>query len=252
MKQPNLVTAALVIIGNEILSGRTRDANLQFLGEQLNELGIFMSECRIIPDTEKMIVNTINHCRKTYDYVFTTGGIGPTHDDITAAAIAKAFETTLERNPKAEAMLLQRYAPEDVTPARMKMADIPIGASLLQNPVSTAPGFRIDNVFVMAGIPRIMQSMFREYANELIRGEKILSASVTSYVPEGAIGMRLGEIQRKYPDVEIGSYPFWNDGKPGTNLVVRHHEPDLVNSACDEVVEMIKQLGGEPLDLKRP
>lgn len=246
MNQHNIVTAALIIIGNEILSGRTRDANLQFLGNQLNEIGIRMMECRIIPDIEALIVKTINYCRKNYDYVFTTGGIGPTHDDITAAAVAKAFETRLERHPEAEAMLLNRYKADEVTPARMKMADIPLGASLLANPVSTAPGFRLDNVFVMAGVPRIMQSMFNEYAHELTGGKKMLSASITSYVPEGEIGDSLGEIQSRYPDVDIGSYPFWNDGRPGTNLVVRHHDANLVNATCDEIFRLIERLGGEP------
>ena len=252
MSQFKVVTAALVIIGNEILSGRTRDANLQFLGEHLNDIGIRMLECRIVPDIENIIVDTVNHCRASYDYVFTTGGIGPTHDDITAAAVAKAFDTPLERHPEAEAMLLARYKPEEVTPARMKMADIPVGASLLKNPVSTAPGFRLENVFVMAGVPRIMQAMFKEYAYELVGGAKVLSASVTSYVPEGAIGMRLGEIQNIFPDADVGSYPFWNDGKPGTNLIVRHPDRDVVNAACDEIVQMIKDLGGNPVDDKRP
>ena len=149
-------------------------------------------------------------------------------------------------------MLLAKYKPEDVTPARMKMADIPVGASLLKNPVSTAPGFRLENVFVMAGVPRIMQSMFKEYAHELVGGAKVLSASVTSHVPEGTIAMRLGEIQDNFPDADVGSYPFWNDGKPGTNLIVRHPDRDVVNAACDEIVQMIKDLGGTLVDVKRP
>ena len=252
MSQSKVVTAALIIIGNEILSGRTRDANLQFLGEELNELGIRITECRIIPDVESIIIETLNYCRESYNYVFTTGGIGPTHDDITAAAVAKAFETNLERHPEAEAMLLERYKPEDVTEARMKMADIPVGASLLKNPVSIAPGFRLENVFVMAGVPRIMQSMFKEYSHELTGGQKVLSGSITSYLPEGLIGMSLGEIQDKFPDADIGSYPFWNDGKPGTNLVVRHTAVEVVNAACDEIVQMVNNLGGKPVDDKRP
>ena len=252
MSEHKVVTAALIIIGNEILSGRTKDANLQFLGEHLNDMGIRMRECRVVPDIEDMIIDTVNHCRAIYDYVFTTGGIGPTHDDITADAVAKAFDTSLERHPDAEAMLLAKYKPEDVTPARMKMADIPVGASLLKNPISTAPGFRLENVFVMAGVPLIMQSMFKEFAHELVGGDKVLSASVTSYVPEGTIGMRLGQIQHDFPDADIGSYPFWNDGRPGTNLIVRHPDRDVVNAACDEIVQMIKELGGTPVDNKRP
>ena len=252
MSQSTVVTAALIIIGNEILSGRTRDANLQFLGEELNNLGIQLVECRIIPDLESMIIETLNYCREAYSYVFTTGGIGPTHDDITATSIAKAFGTNLERHPEAEAMLLERYKSEDVTEARMKMADIPVGASLLTNPVSIAPGFRLENVFVMAGVPRIMQSMFKECAHELTGGQKVFSGSVTSYLPEGVISMSLREIQDKYPNADIGSYPFWNDGKPGTNLVVRHTEVDIVNEACDEIVQMVNDLGGKPVDDKRP
>jgi len=252
MNEPKVVTAALIIIGNEILSGRTKDANLQFLGEQLNEMGIRMRECRVVPDIEATIVETVNHCRANFDYVFTTGGIGPTHDDITAAAIAKAFGTEIERNAVAEALLLAMYKPEDVTPARMKMADIPIGAALLDNPASTAPGFRLENVYVMAGVPRIMQAMFKEFSHELTGGEKVLSSSVTSHIPEGAIGMKLGEIQDHFPDADIGSYPFWKDGKPATSLVVRHPDRATVNAAADEIVQAIRDLGGEPLDDKRP
>ncbi|MEK9722741.1 MAG: competence/damage-inducible protein A, partial [Rhodospirillaceae bacterium] len=222
MSETKVVTAALIIVGNEILSGRTRDANLQFLGEQLNELGIRMRECIVVPDVEDTIVAAVNDYRARFDYVFTTGGIGPTHDDITSAAVAKAFGTEVYRHLEAEAALLAMYKPEDVTPARMKMADVPKGASLIPNPVSTAPGFRMENVFTMAGVPRIMQAMFKEIAHDLTGGAKVLSASVTTHVPEGKIGVRLGEIQDKYPDADIGSYPFWKDGRPGTSLVVRH------------------------------
>ncbi|MBT6884171.1 MAG: competence/damage-inducible protein A, partial [Rhodospirillaceae bacterium] len=171
MAEHKTITAALIIIGNEILSGRTQDANLAFLGEQLNELGVRLREVRVIPDVEDTIIETVNTLRQAFDYVFTTGGIGPTHDDITSAAIAKAFGTELARHPEAEALLLGHYKPEDVTPARMKMADIPVGATLLDNPVSKAPGFRLENVHVLPGVPRIMQAMFKLFSHELVGGE---------------------------------------------------------------------------------
>ena len=220
MAEEKTVTAALIIIGNEILSGRTQDANLAFLGEQLNELGVRLREVRVIPDVEDTIIETVNTLRQAFDYVFTTGGIGPTHDDITSAAIAKAFGTELARHPEAEALLLGHYKPEDVTPARMKMADIPVGASLLDNPVSKAPGFRLENVHVLPGVPRIMQAMFKLFSHELVGGEPVLAASITSRVPEGKMGGKLGEIQGRYPDADIGSYPFIKDGRAGACFVV--------------------------------
>ena len=252
MAEPKIITAALVIIGNEILSGRTQDANLQFLGEQLNALGVRLREVRVIPDDEETIVETVNTLRAGFDYVFTTGGIGPTHDDITAAAVAKAIGTRLERHPEAEALLLGHYKPEDVTPARMKMAYIPVGAALFDNPVSKAPGFRLENVYVLPGVPRIMQAMFGLFSHELTGGDPVLAASITSRIPEGRMGMRLGEIQDRYPDADIGSYPFIKDGRAGACFVVRHPDRDTVNAAADEIVAAIRDFGGEPEADERP
>jgi len=247
MSETKVVTAALIVIGNEILSGRTRDANLQFLGDALNALGVRMTEARVIPDIEDLIIDCVNTYRESHDYVFTTGGIGPTHDDITSAAVAKAFGLALERNPVADALLRDHYKPEDITPARMKMADIPIGAALLDNPVSKAPGFRLENVYVLPGVPRIMQAMFKLFCHELVGGVPMLSCSITSRVPEGRVGVALGEIQARYPDADIGSYPFIKDGRAGTCLVVRHTDADVLDAAAGEIAELIRGHGGEPL-----
>ena len=252
MAEHKTITAALIIIGNEILSGRTQDANLAFLGEQLNELGVRLHEVRVIPDVEDTIIETVNTLRQAFDYVFTTGGIGPTHDDITSAAIAKAFGTELARHPEAEALLLGHYKPEDVTPARMKMADIPVGATLLDNPVSKAPGFRLENVHVLPGVPRIMQAMFKLFSHELVGGEPVLAASITSRVPEGTMASKLGEIQDSYPDADIGSYPFIKDGRAGACFVVRHPNKQTVNAAAEEIVEAIRGFGAEPEADERP
>src|SRR5512134_200599 len=175
MAQPRTVTAAVIIIGNEVLSGRTADANLCFLAKALNEVGVRVREARIIPDDEAVIVETVNACRQTFDYVLTTGGIGPTHDDITSASIAKAFGVPLERNPQAIRALEQHYRPGEFNEAGRKMADIPAGASLIDNPLSKAPGFQIGNVFVLPGVPVIMRAMFDGLRARLSGGEPMLS-----------------------------------------------------------------------------
>ena len=241
-------TASVIVIGNEVLSGRTRDANVPYLGERLNEWGIRLAEARVIPDDEAVIVATVNRCRTAFDYVFTTGGIGPTHDDITAACIAKAFGVALERNPTALALLEQHYRPEDITEARLTMADIPVGALLIDNPVSKAPGFQMDNVFVMAGVPRIMQAMFEGIRDRLAGGRPMVSKTVASHVPEGVMGTRLGTIQAHHPEVEIGSYPFFRDGRPGTSLVVRGADPAAIEAASMEVRALVVDFGGEPIE----
>ena len=252
MSENSTVTACCLIIGNEVLSGRTQDANLGWLAERLTDMGIRMAEARVIPDVEEVIIDAVNEAREKYTYVFTTGGIGPTHDDITSAAIAKAFGTELARHPEAEALLLGHYKPEDVTPARMKMADIPVGATLLDNPVSKAPGFRLENVHVLPGVPRIMQAMFKLFSHELVGGEPVLAASITSRVPEGTMASKLGEIQDSYPDADIGSYPFIKDGRAGACFVVRHPNKQTVNAAAEEIVEAIRGFGAEPEADERP
>ncbi len=249
MSEPRTVTACLIIIGNEILSGRTRDANLQFLGENLNKLGIRMTEARVIPDVEDTIIAAVNDARARFDYVFTTGGIGPTHDDITALCIAKAFGRKLIRHPDAEALLLSFYKPEDVTEARMKMADVPEGSILLDNPVSRAPGFQVENVFVLPGVPRIMQAMFELFSHRLTGGAEMLSKSIASYTPEGKIAAPLLALQERYAALEIGSYPFTRDGRHGSTIVIRGVDGEAIAAAAEELREIMRALGSEPQDV---
>ena len=240
------VTAALLIIGNEVLSGRTQDANLKFLGENLNDIGIQIREARIVADVEDGIIEALNALRARYDYVFTTGGIGPTHDDITSAAIAKAFGLKLVRHPEAEAILRAHYKPEDVTEERLKMAEMPEGATLIENPVSKAPGYRVENVIVMAGIPRIMQGMFEGFRHRLRGGVTVGSRSIAVSIPEGIAAKSLGKIQEDFPDVEIGSYPFVRHGETGTCLVARSSDPARLDAAADAIEAMVRDLGAEP------
>ena len=239
------VTACLLVIGNEILSGRTKDANLAFLGEGLNDLGIRLMEARVIPDLEAVIVATVNQVRGAYDYVFTTGGIGPTHDDITAGCVAKAFGVPLTLHPEAHALLLAHYPPGHLNEARLRMAHTPEGATLIDNPVSTAPGFRIGNVFVMAGIPRVMQAMFEGLKHQLVGGQPLLSRSVEVELPEGRLAKGLGELQTRYSDVEIGSYPFSRDGRFGARVVLRSTDNTVLTDAGRELLDLIRDLGGE-------
>ena len=214
-------TAALLIIGNEILSGRTQDANLNYLAKTLVAIGVRLAECRVVTDDESAIIEAVNALSDKFDYVFTSGGIGPTHDDITTAAIAKAFGAKLVRHKEAEARLRKHYKPEDINEARLKMADIPEGAALIDNPVSSAPGFVLKNVYVMAGVPRIMQAMLDGIKSQLKTGPVTISRTISATVTEGYIASELTAIQAKYTDVEIGSYPFIRDGKLGTSLVSR-------------------------------
>jgi len=195
----------MIVIGNEILSGRTKDANLPYLAERLNEWGVRLREARVLPDVEDVIVATVNECRAKFDYVFTTGGIGPTHDDITAAAVAKAFGRALVRDPEAVRLLQTRYGGTDLNEARLKMADIPEGAELIENPVSGAPGFQIENVFVMAGVPAIMQAMVESLRHRVTGGEPVRSRSVAAHLAEGTVAEGLSAIQARYPEIDIGS-----------------------------------------------
>ena len=241
----NIVTACLVIIGNEILSGRTVDANLAHLATRVNAVGVRLMEVRVIPDVEATIVATIDEVRAKYDYVFTTGGIGPTHDDITSAAIAKAFGVPLHRHPEAERILRQHYTADQINEARLKMADVPLGATLLDNPVSSAPGFKMGNVYVMAGVPRIMQAMLDAIIPTLRGGEPVQSLTVTTDLPEGTIADGLTEIQHRYPDVEIGSYPMYKTGAFSTSLVLRSPSAPRNEAAAAEIRAMIATHGGQ-------
>ena len=233
--------AALIIIGNEILSGRTQDKNLSYLANWLNEIGIQLSEVRVIRDEEKVIIDTVNHLRSEYDYVFTTGGIGPTHDDITSLSIARAFGVELEVNDKALSILKEYYKDGELTEARMKMTMIPVGAELVDNPVSKAPGFKMDNVFVMAGIPSIMQGMLEGARRFLKSGDVVKSMSIDVFTPESNVAQALTDLQNKYNDVEIGSYPFSKDNRFGTTLVMRSSDEKRLHQCDEELKQLMKE-----------
>ena len=241
-------TACVLIIGNEILSGRTQDANLNFLAKRLGEIGVRLAEARVIPDLEAVIVATVNHCRAGFDYLITTGGIGPTHDDITADSIAKAFGVKLIRHPEAFARLQVHYARAgiELNEARLRMANTPEGAILIDNPVSGAPGFQIGNVFVLAGIPSIMQAMFEAMHHRLAGGPPTLSRTITVFLPEGIIAKPLTTLQAQYPDLELGSYPFYRGQRFGTNLVLRGLDSARIDQAAGRLFGTVKELGGEP------
>ncbi|MDF2621489.1 MAG: molybdopterin binding domain protein [Xanthobacteraceae bacterium] len=235
-----LVTAAILVIGDEILSGRTKDRNIGYIAEYLTAIGIDVREVRIVPDVEEEIVGAVNALRARHTYLFTTGGIGPTHDDITADCVAKAFGVSIDVDPRARAMLLEYIKPEDLNEARLRMARIPAGAELVPNPVSKAPGFWIGNVIVMAGVPTIMQAMLDQVAPKLNTGVRMLSETVRADAREGDVGGPLGEIARRHPEVSIGSYPFMTEeGRPNTNLVVRARDPEKLAAAVAEVEAMV-------------
>lgn len=243
-----IVTAAVLIIGNEILSGRTQDANLAYLAKGLNDVGVTLKEARVIPDVEATIVATVNILRAGYDYLFTTGGIGPTHDDITSECVAKAFGVRWTVHPDAGRVFLSHYGPGELNAARMRMAHTPEGATLILNPVSRAPGFRMGNVFVMAGIPRVMQAMFDGFKHELKGGRPMLSRTVACQLAEGILAKGLADIQDRYPDLDIGSYPIMRRDSYGVNLVLRGREASRLAAATAEVMAMVKGLGGTPVE----
>jgi len=233
-------TAAVLVIGDEILSGRTRDTNSGHIASFLTELGIDLKEVRVVPDEEDRIVAALDALRTTCTYVFTTGGIGPTHDDITADAVARAFGVAIELHPAAVAILRDHYVkPEELTEARLRMARIPVGATLIDNPVSKAPGFHIGNVFVMAGVPKIMQAMLLNIEKELEGGAKVLSVTIDCPFGEGVIGTALGEVAKAHPAVSIGSYPILSVKNFSTKLVVRSRDPQALEAARADVETML-------------
>lgn len=238
-------TACVIVIGNEILSGRTQDSNLAWLAVELNKAGVRLKEARVIPDIPEAIIKTVNECRAAYDYVFTTGGIGPTHDDITSECIAKAFGVKYERNAEAEALLLKHYGKDKLNEARLRMCNMPKGATLIPNPVSVAPGFCVENVYVMAGVPHIMQAMFDHIKPTLKGGSPMVSQTVSTFLTEGTIAKELTAIQEQFPDIEIGSYPFVRDGKLGTSLVARGEDLAQLGRAKNAIVAMINGFDGE-------
>ena len=237
-----VITAALLVIGDEILSGRTKDKNIGFIAEYLTNIGIDLKEVRVVADDESDIIAALNALRKRYDYVFTTGGIGPTHDDITADSVAKAFGVGINHHPDVVERFRKRFQ-GDLNEARLRMARVPDGASLVESATILAPGFWIDNVIVMAGVPSIMQAMMDIVAPKLRSGVRMISESVRANAREGDIGTPLREIQQEHPDTVIGSYPFMDeDKKPNTNLVVRSRDPEKLRAAMDAVQAMLGSL----------
>jgi len=244
-QNPNI---ALIIIGNEILSGRTLDKNTQYVASRLAPLGVELREVRVVADIEGKIIAAVNELRKTYDYVITTGGIGPTHDDITSAAIAKAFGVELYRHPEAYAALAKHYGGEEnLNHGRIKMTEIPENAELIVNPISIAPGFKMDNVFVLAGVPEIMQAMLENVIPHLRRGVPVKSKTVQVKTGESIIAGVMTELQNKYPNIDIGSYPYTNqpdsaDGRHGTNIVFRSQDEKAIDAAIGEFAEALSKM----------
>ncbi len=238
-----IVTAGLLVIGDEILSGRTKDKNIGYIAEYLTAIGVELREVRVVADEETAIVEALNALRSRYCYLFTTGGIGPTHDDITADCVAKAFGVSIDHDPTAVALLRARFGGADLNEARMRMARIPAGAELIHNKVSTAPGFRIGNVFVMAGVPTIMQAMLDFVGPTLKTGAKMLSETLRADAREGDIGGPLAEIAKAHPGTMIGSYPFFDDKRgPNTNIVVRSRDPARLAAAKTAVERMLAEV----------
>ena len=243
-----VVPAAVLVIGNEILSGRTKDANLNYLATELNAIGVRPLEARVVADVPEAIVNAVNELRGAYDYVFTTGGIGPTHDDITSECVAKAFGAKLIKDPRAVRLLTNHYGEANLTEARLRMAHVPEGATLIDNPVSTAPGFQIGNVFVLAGVPAICRAMFDGLKGRLKTGDKVLSVTISGNIGEGVIAKGLGQLQDRYQALEIGSYPFFRQGKFGASFVLRGTDAAMLRSAAEELRTLIRTLGADPIE----
>jgi molybdenum cofactor synthesis domain-containing protein len=239
-----IVTAGLLVIGDEILSGRTKDKNIGFTADYLTAIGIDLKEVRVVPDDEPEIVAALNAMRARYTYVFTTGGIGPTHDDITADAVAKAFGVSIDYHPRAVEILRERLAQTGgvMNEARMRMTRMPAGAELVHNKISAAPGFRIGNVIVMAGIPSVMQAMLEDVAPQLKTGAKMLSDTVRADCREGDIGTELGAIAKAHPDVLIGSYPFMDDRGANAHVVIRARDPQKLAEVKGAVEAMLERV----------
>ena len=242
-----IVTAGVLVIGNEILSGRTQDVNLSHIAIVLGERGVRVREARVVPDVEDVIVAAVNDARERFDYVFTTGGIGPTHDDITAECIAKAFGVPLVVSEAIAERIRGRPAPAEVMESRLRMARIPRGAELIDNPTGGPQGFRMGNVFVMAGIPGVMQAMLSTVTVQ--GGAVVRSRSVTAYLGESQVATGLTHIQARHPEVDLGSYPFSRDGRYGTTLVMRGTNPDELAAMLDEVKQLIVDAGETPQDI---
>jgi molybdenum cofactor synthesis domain-containing protein len=240
--------ACLLVIGNEVLSGRTQDANIKFIATGLGAIGIPLREVRIIPDVAETIIQTVNEVRSRFDHVFTTGGIGPTHDDITSECVAAAFGVPWEPHPEAWARLERHYKPGEFNAARQRMATMPRGSALIDNAVSIAPGFTLGNVHVMAGVPRIMQAMFTWLAPQLAGGPPIVSRAVHAVgLLEGSIAEGLAAVQKRHPNLDLGSYPFYRTTGNGVALVAKGPDTMEAEAAVAEVTSLIRELGLEPV-----
>ena len=240
-KTKEKVNAAIVIIGNEILSGRTQDTNVTTISKWLNELGVKLEEVRIIPDVDKSIINTINELKKNFNYVFTTGGIGPTHDDITSKSIAKTFNLEFGYHREAYKILEKYYGKKEFNKGRKKMAMLPKKAKLILNPSSGAPGFIVKNVYCLPGVPSILKSMLGGLYNQIKGGKKIFSQTITLKTVESEIADSLEKVQNKYNNVEIGSYPFFRKGKIGVSLVVRSTQERLIFNCCKDIKSFVNK-----------
>ena len=240
MENKKEITAGIIIIGNEVLSGRTKDANTSTLAKWLNSLGIQIKEVRVIPDNETIIIETVNILRKKFNYIFTTGGIGPTHDDITAESISKAFSLKYDFHKEAYSILEKYYKPGEFNEGRQKMAKMPISAKLILNPTSGAPGFYVENVYCLPGVPSILQAMIGDLKNNLVGGDPILNITISIRTVESEIAKSITEIQNKNKEVEIGSYPFFRAGKLGVSIVLRSSNKKKLDQCNFEVLEFIK------------
>ncbi len=248
MSKKTKFNAAILIIGNEILSGRTQDTNTSTLAIWLNSLGVMVNEVRVIPDVEEIIVDTLNVLRKTNNYVFTTGGIGPTHDDITAKSVSKAFNLNYEIHKEAFKILESYYKPGEFNEGRQKMVWMPANAKLILNPTSGAPGFSVDNVFCLPGVPSILKSMLGGLKNNIVGGEPILSHTISLRTVESEIANSLSKVQSQNKDVEIGSYPFFHAGKLGVSIVLRSEIKSKIDICNLEILKFIKEKKIEIVD----
>jgi molybdenum cofactor synthesis domain-containing protein len=248
MNKNKKVNAAILIIGNEILSGRTQDTNTTTIALWLNSIGVKVQEVRIIPDIENIIIETINHLRKVNDYVFTTGGIGPTHDDITAQSISKAFGIKYEIHKEAYKILEAYYKPGEFNEGRQKMIWMPENANLILNPTSGAPGFNVENVFCLPGVPSILKSMLGGLKNRIIGGDPILSHTISLRTVESEIANSLTKVQDNNLDVEIGSYPFFQAGKLGVSIVIRSEDQSRIDKCNNQILKFVNEKKIEVVD----
>tara|TARA_Y100000816_G_scaffold255427_1_gene208236 strand:+ start:330 stop:1079 length:750 start_codon:yes stop_codon:yes gene_type:complete len=248
MTKNTIVNAAILIIGNEILSGRTQDTNTSTLANWLNSIGVKVNEVRIVPDIEKKIIDTLNILRAENDYVFTTGGIGPTHDDITAQSVAKAFDLKYEIHKEAFKILEAYYKTSEFNEGRQKMVWMPENAELILNPTSGAPGFSVNNVFCLPGVPSILKSMLGGLKNRIVGGKPILSHTISLRTVESEIASSLTKVQDSNNEVEIGSYPFFHAGKLGVSIVLRSEDQSKIDLCCSQILEFIKEKKIEIVD----